>query len=94
MADLAGSLGLPVILVVGLRLGCINHAHLTADAIVPGGLPLAGWVANTAAPPPEAVDDIISSLKTIIKAPFLGVVPMLNPLTAEAVAACLGAPPA
>ena len=94
MADLAGSLGLPVILVVGLRLGCLNHAHLTADAIVSGGLPLAGWVANSAVPPPEAGEEIINSLKTIIKAPFLGVVPALDPLTAEAVAACLGAPPA
>ena len=46
-ADLAVDLGLPVILVVGLRLGCINHALLTAEAIAARGLRLAGWVANT-----------------------------------------------
>ena len=92
MADLAASLDLPVILVVGLRLGCINHARLTADAVVSGGMPLAGWVANSAAPPPEAAEEIITSLKTMIKAPFLGFVPALNPVSAEAVAACLGAP--
>lgn len=45
-ADLAEALGLPVILVVGLRLGCLNHALLTRDAIRQRGLPLAGWIAN------------------------------------------------
>ena len=45
-ADLAARLGLPVVLVVGMRLGCINHALLTAAAITASGLPLAGWVAN------------------------------------------------
>src|SRR5690606_25220102 len=45
-ADLAQELGLPVIMVVGLRLGCLNHALLTADAIAARGLTLAGWVGN------------------------------------------------
>ncbi|MGM0413097.1 MAG: dethiobiotin synthase [Pseudomonadota bacterium] len=46
LADLAVALGLPVVMVVGLRLGCLNHALLTAEAIAARGLPLAGWVAN------------------------------------------------
>src|SRR5690606_3513788 len=46
LADLAVALQLPVILVVGVRLGCISHALLTAEAIARDGLPLAGWVAN------------------------------------------------
>jgi dethiobiotin synthetase len=45
-ADLAAALGLPVLLVVGLRLGCLNHARLTVEAIAARGLPLAGWLAN------------------------------------------------
>jgi dethiobiotin synthetase len=50
-ADLAEALGLPVVLVVGLRLGCLNHALLTAGAIRARGLTLAGWVANHVDPP-------------------------------------------
>lgn len=46
VADLAETLGLPIILVVGLRLGCLNHALLTAQAIRQSGLPIAGWIAN------------------------------------------------
>ena len=46
MADIAVALGLPVILVVGLRLGCLNHALLTAQAIRASGLPLAGWIGS------------------------------------------------
>lgn len=50
LADLAVRLGLPVVLVVGMRLGCLNHALLTAEAIRSRGLPLAGWVANRTDP--------------------------------------------
>lgn len=50
MADIAAALGLPVVLVVGLRLGCLNHALLTANAIREGGLPFAGWIANAVDP--------------------------------------------
>jgi dethiobiotin synthetase len=46
MADIAIALGLPVLLVVGLRLGCLNHALLTAGAIEANGLKLAGWIGN------------------------------------------------
>jgi dethiobiotin synthetase len=46
MADIAAKLSLPVIFVVGLRLGCLNHALLTREAIRSSGLPFAGWIAN------------------------------------------------
>jgi dethiobiotin synthetase len=64
MADLASALGLPVILVVGLRLGCLNHALLTARAITSSGLPLAGWIGNALDPAmlePQAQLDTLQS---------------------------------
>lgn len=70
-ADLAAYLGLPVILVVGLRLGCLNHALLTAQAINARGLPLAGWVANHIDPHMQAVEENISSLDRRLGAPLL-----------------------
>ncbi len=94
LADLARRLGLPVILVVGLRLGCLNHARLTADAIEAVGLPLAGWVANCPPPPADAGEESINALIKIINAPLLGIVPLLKVVTAEAVAARLCATPA
>ncbi|MGB5438406.1 MAG: dethiobiotin synthase [Gammaproteobacteria bacterium] len=92
-ADLACGLGLPVILVVGLRLGCLNHARLTADAIAATGLPLAGWVANSPAPLAEARQETINALINIIDGPLLGIVPLLQVVSAEAVAACLRTSP-
>lgn len=88
-ADLAASLGLPVILVVGLRLGCINHALLTADAIAASNLKLAGWVANTCDPDMAFPDENCAALAGRIKAPCLGVIPRLAGITPERVAACL-----
>jgi len=76
MADVAIRLGLPVVLVVGIRLGCINHALLTVQAIVQSGLPFYGWVANQMTDNAES-EAIIESLKTRISAPCLGVVPVL-----------------
>ena len=70
-ADLAAYLGLPVILVVGLRLGCLNHALLTAQAINARGLPLAGWVANHIDPHMQAVEENISSIERRLGAPLL-----------------------
>ena len=70
-ADLAALLGLPVILVVGLRLGCLNHALLTAQAVSWRGLALAGWVANHIDPDMEAVEENISSLERRLGAPLL-----------------------
>lgn len=76
MADLAMKLELPVVLVVGIRLGCINHALLTVEVIKQSGLPFLGWVANNIEIN-EQSDDIISTLKQKITAPLLGEVPFL-----------------
>lgn len=62
VADMAGAIGLPVVMVVGLRLGCLNHARLTARAIAQSGLPLAGWVANCIEPAAACVDEQIDHL--------------------------------
>ena len=74
-ADLAEQLGLSVILVVGMRLGCINHALLTQQAIAAHGLKLAGWVANRTDPAMSRFDENLAALTARIKAPLLGVVP-------------------
>lgn len=74
-ADLAVELGLPVILVVGMRLGCINHALLTAEAIAARGLFLAGWVANRIDPAMARFDENLATLERLLYAPLLGVVP-------------------
>ncbi len=85
-ADLAQRLNLPVVLVVGMRLGCLNHALLTAQAIRDHGLTLAGWVANCVPPQMPYVDDNIAALKSRLQAPLLGVVPILPLVTAAAAA--------
>jgi len=74
-ADLAQRLALPVILVVGMRLGCINHALLSAQAIAARGLPLAGWVANRIDPQMARFDENLASLEARLAAPLLGVIP-------------------
>ena len=88
-ADLAQRLGLPVVLVVGLRLGCINHALLTADAIKARGLHLAGWVANLADPRMRHSEANLEALQRRLGAPLLGYVPRLQQPTAAAAAANL-----
>jgi len=85
-ADLAAQLNLPVILVVGMRLGCISHALLTVEAIVARGLVLAGWVANTADPDMSFEQENIEALAQRIPAPLLGRVPRLHTPTAAAAA--------
>ncbi|MGM9428779.1 dethiobiotin synthase [Hydrogenophaga sp. MI9] len=75
LADLAVALALPVVLVVGLRLGCLNHALLTAEAIRADGLRLAGWVANAVDPDMGCRDENIDTLRQRLSAPLLGVVP-------------------
>lgn len=77
-ADLAEQLGLPVILVVGMRLGCLNHALLTADAIAARGLTLAGWVANVPEAGMAMLNENIAALQQRIHAPLLGIVPHLE----------------
>ena len=74
-ADLAQALALPVVLVVGLRLGCLNHALLTAEAIRARGLTLAGWVANRVDPAMEAADENIAYLRARLGVPLLAEVP-------------------
>ncbi len=74
-ADLAEQLGLPVILIVGMRLGCINHALLTEQAIAARGLKLAGWIANHIDPKMSRFEENLAALEARIKAPLLGIVP-------------------
>lgn len=73
-ADLAAQLQLPVILVVGMRLGCINHALLTAEAIAARGLVIAGWVANGLAAGMERLAENLATLDELLLAPRLGYV--------------------
>jgi dethiobiotin synthetase len=74
-ADLAKQLGLPVILVVGMRLGCLNHALLTMRAIADFQLECAGWVANVLDADMPALQENIEALRERIAAPLLGIVP-------------------
>jgi dethiobiotin synthetase len=76
--DMAQALSLPVILVVGMRLGCINHALLTAQAIAASGLRLAGWVANTIDAEMKFFNENVQALKQRLPAPCLGVIPRLT----------------
>lgn len=79
LADLAVALQLEVILVVGMRLGCINHALLTAEAIRHDGLPLAGWVANEPGERMACYEENLDTLQSLLPAPLLGEVPRLTP---------------
>lgn len=69
---------LPVILVVGVKLGCINHALLTAQAVAAAGLPLAGWIANDVQPPGKRHQEYMATLKRLLPAPCLGEIPWLG----------------
>lgn len=75
LADLAVALQMPVILVVGMELGCINHALLTAEAIRRDGLRLAGWVANSPAEAMPCLEENIATLRNRLGAPLLGQIP-------------------
>lgn len=90
LSDLPEALGLDVILVVGLRLGCLNHALLTCEAIVGGGKSrLVGWVGNGIDPTFSPWQDNIETLSQRIPAPCLGIVPALGKPTLDAVCARL-----
>ncbi|KVP10271.1 dethiobiotin synthase [Burkholderia ubonensis] len=93
MADLAVALGAPVVLVVGVRLGCISHALLTADAIRQRGLTLAGWVANHVDPAMAFQDENVATLRDWLArehgAPLIGRIPHLAPAAPESAAATL-----
>ena len=77
-AELPGLLGMDVILVVGLRLGCLNHALLTVEAIAARGLSLAGWVGNRVDPAFARPDANVGTLRSRIAAPCLGIVPWME----------------
>jgi dethiobiotin synthetase len=72
---MAYALNLPVILVVGMRLGCLNHALITAKIIQASGLKLAGWVANQIDPQMNSFDENLHTLKERLNCPLLGVLP-------------------
>jgi len=76
--SLAQHLGMPIVLVVGLRLGGINHALLTANAIISSGLSLVGWVANHVDPNFDCVDENIATLEALLPAPKLFSMPYVN----------------
>ncbi|TXI23555.1 MAG: dethiobiotin synthase [Nitrosomonas sp.] len=74
-SDLAVALNLPVVMVVGLRLGCLNHALLTAEAIRARRLPLVGWVANTIDPRMDDIAENIEVLRRRLVSPLIGILP-------------------
>ena len=73
--DLARAVNLPVVLVVGLRLGCLNHALLTADAVRAAGLDLAGWIANAIERDMPVREENVAALRQRLGAPLLGEFP-------------------
>lgn len=78
LAHLAIQLRLPVVMVVGMTLGCLNHALLTAEAIQKDGLMLAGWVANRIDPAMSCYEENLATLKALLPAPCVGEVPYLS----------------
>lgn len=86
LADVAKLLRTPVILVVGMKLGCISHTLLTVEAIVKDGLRLAGWVANQIEPQMSCYDENLETLKSMLSAPLLAEIPHLEACSAEKVA--------
>lgn len=79
MADLAARLGVPVVLVVGLRLGCLNHAALTLEAVRTRAAPFAGWIANALDPGFEFMQENLETLTTKIGAAPLALLPYVPP---------------
>ena len=90
--DLVRALGLPVVLVVGLRLGCLNHALLSARAIVADGVHLAGWIASHVDPAMDRVEDNIAMLRERLPAPCWGVLPHVPDADAAGLALLLRIP--
>ena len=88
-ADLAMRLGLPVVLVVGMRLGCLNHALLTRRQIEASGLRCAGWVANCILPDMPFLDGNVRALEQRLACPLLGAVPFQRELVPARVAPLL-----
>ncbi len=97
VADLAARLDLPVVMVVGVRLGCINHALLSARAIAESGRPSLGYVANVVEPDLQALPAVLETLERLLPGPCLGVINWRDEESlaqaAEALVAILTAPP-
>ena len=91
-ADLARALDLPVVLVVGLRLGCLNHAYATARAIAADGLRLAGWIASEVDPGMARIDDNVALLAARLPAPCWGRLPHAPDAAPAAMARYLAVP--
>jgi dethiobiotin synthetase len=93
LSDFPERLGLGVILVVGLRLGCLNHARLTLDAIAGAGrCPFEGWIGNQIDPAFAPLEGNLETLERILGAPPLAVIPPLQPADAGAAVAWLDRP--
>ncbi len=89
LADFAGLVDADIVLVVGLRLGCLNHALLTAQAIRASGLELAGWVGNAIDPAFERTEANLAALRRRLAAPCVGVLPYAPETTADELAGTL-----
>ena len=85
-AELVQALALPVVLVVGLRLGCLSHARLSARAIEADGCRLAGWIGSAVDPEFDRRDDYLQLLRDALPAPCLGVLPHAPQASADAMA--------
>ncbi|OMH38227.1 dethiobiotin synthase [Motiliproteus sp. MSK22-1] len=83
LSELPRRLQLPTILVVGMRLGCLNHALLTAEAIVADRVPLIGWVANRVDPYMDCYQENLDTLKNRLRAPLLAELPFIEDVTAK-----------
>ena len=86
LADLCIDLNLPVILVVGMKLGCLNHALLTVASVADAGLSIAGWVANSVAEEMPFLEENVRTLRQRLTVPCLGVVPPLGAVKPQAAA--------
>lgn len=92
-SGLPKALNTPVIMVVGMKLGCINHSILTVESILRDGMTLAGWIANRVDANMSCYDENLQTLKSIIPAPCLGDVPWLENDDKDSVAEYLNLPP-
>ncbi|KFZ38807.1 dethiobiotin synthase [Shewanella mangrovi] len=93
LSEVVSALGISVIIVVNMRLGALNHALLTRDAILADGLQVAGWVANNTGPQMQRYQENLISLKEMMAAPFLGEVPYLEDFSVANVAEYLDLAP-
>ncbi len=86
MAHIPKQLNIPVILVVGVKLGCINHALLTAESIARDGLRLAGWIANSVDSDMECFEQNVATIASMLRAPLIATIPFLDDPSPENVA--------